>query len=56
MVNFVIEKGRIGRRECVEINKISERTAATDLKDLLEKGIFTTNNERGWPPRYLLRQ
>jgi len=28
-VNFVIEKGRIGRREYVKINNISERTAAT---------------------------
>lgn len=55
-VNFVIEKGRIGRREYVEINNISERTAARDLKDLLEKGVFITNNKRGWALRYLLRQ
>ena len=44
MVNFVIEKGRIARREYVEINNISERTAARDLKDLLEllkKGILS---------------
>lgn len=55
-VNFVIEKGRIGRREYVEINNISERTAARDLKDLLEKGVLITNNKRGWALRYLLRQ
>ena len=46
-VNFVIEKGRIGRKEYVEINNISERTVARDLKDLLEKGVFATDNKRG---------
>lgn len=43
----MIQKGRIGRRERVEINEISERTAATDLKDSFEKDIFTANNGRG---------
>ena len=54
--DFVINRKQISRKEYVEINNISERTAVRDLRDLLEKRVFITNNKRGWALRYLLKQ
>jgi ATP-dependent DNA helicase RecG len=53
-VLYVGEHGRISRGELAELGGVSPRTAARDLKDLVDQGILTLRGA-GRGAHYVLR-
>lgn len=53
---YTREHGTISRRAYVGLTNVSERTAATDLADLVRKGILEGTGQRGWRTTYRLRR
>ena len=51
-IKYVNEKLSITRREYVEVNNVSSKTAYFELKDLVDKKIFISKG-RGSSTRYL---
>ena len=52
-IRYVKEKLSITRREYVEINNVSSKTAYLELKDLVKKNVFVLER-KGSATRYLL--
>jgi ATP-dependent DNA helicase RecG len=53
---YLRERGEILRREYVQLTGVSERTAARDLTDLLQKKLLEPSSGRGRSTAYRLRQ
>jgi Fic family protein len=52
----VRERGAIQRREYVRLADVSERTAARDLADLVERNLLEPGGGRGRSTAYRLRE
>ncbi|MBI2761113.1 MAG: putative DNA binding domain-containing protein [Chloroflexi bacterium] len=52
----VREHGTIARREYVALTGVSERTAASDLADLVRRELLEGSGPRGWRTTYRLRE
>ena len=45
VVDFVLERGRINRAECVALLRVSRNTAARDLTKLVELGVLVSKGK-----------
>ncbi len=55
-LQYVRERGAIQRREYAQLTGSSERTAARDLADLVERNLLELSGERGRSTAYRLRE
>lgn len=55
-LQYVRERGAIQRREYAQLTGASERTAARDLADLVERNLLELSGERGRSTAYRLRE
>jgi predicted HTH transcriptional regulator len=53
---YLRERGAIRRREYVQLTGASERTAARDLADLVERNLLELSGGRGRSTAYRLRE
>ncbi len=53
-MNYIIKKGSISNKEYISLNRVSRKTATTDLKQMVSNGLLIRVGEGKRKMRYVM--